>query len=103
MIIDSHSHFDERIDGTAVGAANEIARQMGEAGIDKVIALHLEMQPWSPEEISNAIKPHPGICAFVNVHPHSQNCQKELLDIKFKNWAGDLEQVDDVTLIGIKI
>lgn len=29
--------------------------------------------------------------------------QKELLDIKFKNWVGDLEQVDDVTIIGVRI
>jgi hypothetical protein len=29
--------------------------------------------------------------------------QKELLDNTFNNWVGDLEQVDDVTLIGIKI
>jgi serine phosphatase RsbU (regulator of sigma subunit) len=31
------------------------------------------------------------------------NEQKELLEITFKNWAGSLEQVDDVTIIGIKI
>ncbi len=29
--------------------------------------------------------------------------QKELLDSTFKNWVGDLEQVDDVTVIGIKV
>jgi serine phosphatase RsbU (regulator of sigma subunit) len=31
------------------------------------------------------------------------NEQKELLETTFKNWVGNLEQVDDVTLIGIKI
>jgi serine phosphatase RsbU (regulator of sigma subunit)/tetratricopeptide (TPR) repeat protein len=31
------------------------------------------------------------------------NEQKELLDKTFINWIGDIEQVDDVTLIGIKI
>ena len=37
-----------------------------------------------------------------NVHlPINQ--QKELLDATFKNWLGNLEQVDDVTVIGIKI
>jgi len=37
-----------------------------------------------------------------NVHlPIAQ--QKELLDSTFKNWAGNLEQVDDVTVIGIKV
>jgi serine phosphatase RsbU (regulator of sigma subunit) len=29
--------------------------------------------------------------------------QKELLDTTFKNWAGNLEQVDDVTVIGIRV
>ncbi len=39
---------------------------------------------------------------LANVHlPISK--QKELLDEVFKNWVGDLEQVDDVTIIGIKV
>ena len=39
---------------------------------------------------------------LANVHlPISQ--QKELLDTTFKNWVGNLEQVDDVTVIGIKV
>lgn len=31
------------------------------------------------------------------------NEQKQMLEIAFKNWIGHLEQVDDVTIIGIKI
>ncbi len=31
------------------------------------------------------------------------NEQKQLLETTFKNWIGNLEQVDDVTVIGIKI
>ena len=39
---------------------------------------------------------------LANVHlPIIQ--QKELLDSTFKNWVGDLEQVDDVCIIGIKV
>ena len=39
---------------------------------------------------------------IANVHlPIAQ--QKELLDTTFKNWVGNLEQVDDVTVIGIKV
>ncbi len=33
----------------------------------------------------------------------SMNQQSEILDNKFKEWKGNLEQVDDVTIIGIKI
>lgn len=29
--------------------------------------------------------------------------QKILLETTFKNWVGDMEQVDDVTIIGIKV
>ena len=39
---------------------------------------------------------------LANVHlPIAQ--QKELLETTFKNWVGDLEQVDDVCIIGIRI
>ena len=39
---------------------------------------------------------------LANVHlPIAQ--QRELLDSTFKNWVGELEQVDDVTVIGIKM
>ncbi len=29
--------------------------------------------------------------------------QKELLEAKFKNWVGELDQVDDVTIIGVRL
>ena len=29
--------------------------------------------------------------------------QKELLDNIFNNWVGNLEQVDDVTIIGVRV
>jgi serine phosphatase RsbU (regulator of sigma subunit)/Tfp pilus assembly protein PilF len=29
--------------------------------------------------------------------------QKELLEITFNNWLGDMEQIDDITIIGIRI
>jgi predicted TIM-barrel fold metal-dependent hydrolase len=78
MIVDAHLHFDDRIDGTAAGAAMELARQMREAGIKHVVALHLEMQPWAPEEVAEAIAPYPGIHAFVNVHPERDGAAGKL-------------------------
>jgi len=37
-----------------------------------------------------------------NAHLPMQE-QKELLDNTFNNWVGNLEQVDDVTIIGVRI
>jgi serine phosphatase RsbU (regulator of sigma subunit) len=31
------------------------------------------------------------------------NYQKELLEKTFANWVGDLEQIDDVTVVGIRV
>ncbi|HEX7414281.1 MAG TPA: PP2C family protein-serine/threonine phosphatase, partial [Bacteroidia bacterium] len=39
---------------------------------------------------------------FANAHLPMQE-QKELLDKIFTDWVGNLEQVDDVTLIGVRI
>ena len=78
MIIDSHVHFDDRIDGTAAGAAGELAKQAREAGIARVIALHLDTQPWSPEEVSEAITPYQEIKAFVNIHPERSDAERLL-------------------------
>lgn len=36
-------------------------------------------------------------------HSLTPNLQKDVLKQKFENWRGDLEQVDDVCLIGIKL
>jgi len=78
VIVDAHLHFDDRIDGTAAGAAAELARQMSEAGIDRVVALHLEIQGWCPEEVAAAIADYPRIHAFVNVHPESEGATRRL-------------------------
>ncbi len=75
MIIDAHVHFDERVDGTAEGAARELARQTREAGIARVVALHLDVQPWSPEEVSEAIASYQEIKAFVNIHPERTDAE----------------------------
>ena len=34
---------------------------------------------------------------------NTMNEQKEILEVAFENWKGNLEQVDDVTILGIKI
>ena len=37
------------------------------------------------------------------ISPNTMQEQKEELKTIFNNWKADLEQVDDVTIIGIKI
>ncbi len=80
MIIDAHLHFDEKVDGTAAGAARELNRQMEEAGVARCVALHLQAQQWSAEEVAQAIRPYPRIRAFVNVHPHQPGAVAALRD-----------------------
>ena len=77
-IIDSHLHLDEKFDGTALGASAELNRQLSEAGITRAIVLHLEAQPWSAEDFSEAISNYPRLCGFINVHPNTNNANKLL-------------------------
>ena len=67
MIIDAHLHLNPNVDGTAVGAANELSRQLKLAGINSAIVLQLQFQPWSIEEVSKALSIHDNIMSFVNV------------------------------------
>ena len=70
MIIDTHLHLDDKFDGTAKGAAAELDRQLDDAGVARAVILHLEIQPWSAEEVSEAIAKYPRLCGFINVHPN---------------------------------
>ncbi len=78
LIIDSHLHFDENVDGTAVGAAHELDRQLAKAGVARAVALHLEFQPWSAEEFAEAVATTERIKAFVNLHPDRPDAVSQL-------------------------
>ncbi len=78
MIIDFHVHLDERIDGTAGGAVQDLCRQMMKANIENVVLLHLEAQPWSAEEVASAILNQRGIHGFVNIHPEDRDSATRL-------------------------
>jgi predicted TIM-barrel fold metal-dependent hydrolase len=78
LIIDSHLHFDENVDGTALGAARELDAQLVQAGVARAVALHLEFQPWSMEEFSEAVGRTERIKAFVNLHPDSPGVVNQL-------------------------
>lgn len=78
MIIDMHTHLDEKFDGTARGAAGELDRQLGQAGVAGAVVLHLELQPWSKEEVAEALAAHRRLHGFVNVHPASPDAARQL-------------------------
>lgn len=80
MIIDTHLHLDERVDGTAFAAARELDRQLAKAGVARAIVLHLEAQPWSPEEFAKALEPYSRLYGFVNVHPKNERAAQILSD-----------------------
>jgi predicted TIM-barrel fold metal-dependent hydrolase len=78
VIIDAHLHLDERVDGTAFGAAMELDRQLAAADVDAAVVLHLQQQPWSAEEFAAAIEHFPRLRGFINVHPAQAQSQQIL-------------------------
>ena len=80
LIIDTHLHLDEKVDGTVQGAAYELNRQLEDAGVDRAVVLHLEIQKWSAEEFSEAIIKYPRISGFINVHPNKKDSKSQLLN-----------------------
>lgn len=92
MIIDAHVHLNERHDGTALGAAMELDRQVTEAGIDQVVVLHLQAQGWSAQEFAEAVAPYPRLRPFVNIHPHQNKATEDLR-----------EAVEQLGYVGLKL
>lgn len=80
MIIDAHLHLDDKFDGTAKGAVAELNRQIEEAAVDRALILHLDIQPWSAEEVSEAIAEYPRLRGFINVHPNKGTPERRLRD-----------------------
>lgn len=40
---------------------------------------------------------------FLSIQEHDMGTQRQLLSDEFENWRGDIEQIDDVCIIGVKI
>jgi sensor histidine kinase YesM len=40
---------------------------------------------------------------LINIHTKDTNEQKNILEKVHKDWRGNLEQVDDICILGIKI
>ncbi len=80
MIIDAHLHLDEKVDGTAEGAARELDKQLSDAGIARAIVLHLESQMWPINEVAQAVSKYPRLKAFINIHPGKPDAIQQLSD-----------------------
>ncbi len=78
MFVDAHLHLDEKVDGTPLGAAKELERQLIESNILRGIVLHLEAQKWPVEDVSRALIQCKRLRAFINIHPHSSNAKEQL-------------------------
>ena len=40
---------------------------------------------------------------LLKIQPHNMDEQKVIIDETFENWRGNLEQIDDVCVIGVRI
>jgi serine phosphatase RsbU (regulator of sigma subunit) len=40
---------------------------------------------------------------LLNIKQEEMDIQKEMIEREFENWKGLLEQVDDVTIIGVRV
>jgi predicted TIM-barrel fold metal-dependent hydrolase len=92
VIIDTHLHLDDKFDGTAQGAAQELDSQLADAGVARAIVLQLEAQPWSAEEVSEAISMYPRLRSFINVHPNRGEPERFLR-----------EGIENLGYIGLKL
>lgn len=77
-IIDAHLHLDDRSGGSAVDAANRLVTEMDSCGIGHAVVLHLLWQPWSVEEVAEALAQQPMLTGFVNVDPSSPTALADL-------------------------
>lgn len=71
--IDAHLHLDSYQYPDVDLAAKMLNQQLNSANIEKGIILHLQVQPWSIDQVAQQIKKHVRLEAFVNVHPDDLN------------------------------
>jgi predicted TIM-barrel fold metal-dependent hydrolase len=77
-IIDAHLHLDDRPGGSAAGAAQRLVADMQACGVGHAVVLHLLWQPWSVEEVAEALAQQPTLTGFINVDPHSPTALADL-------------------------
>ena len=78
MIIDTHLHLDDRIQGSPDLALNELSKQLENSNIEKAIVIHLENQRWSKEVFINSILKNQKLSGFVNINPNNTKSLNEV-------------------------
>lgn len=76
-IIDAHLHLDPR-EGSALQAVQALNLQLKESGVERAVILHLEVQPWSAEDVAEALAPHNHLTGLVNIHPFDPDALEKL-------------------------
>ena len=78
-VIDAHVHLDPANGATAREAVDRLIAGLDKAGIRRAVVLHLEMQPWSAEEVAAALARHGSrLKGMVNIHPFAPGAAKLL-------------------------
>ncbi len=77
-IIDAHLHLDDRPGGSAADAAARLVADMQSSGVGHAVVLHLLWQPWSVEEVADALAQQPTLTGFINVDPNSPTALADL-------------------------
>jgi len=89
LTIDAHLHFDSRVSDDVLVVAKNLNQDLINANIDFATVLHLDIQPWKIEEVSQAIAENDRLIGFVNIHPFNSNSHKILAHaIEHLNFKG---------------
>lgn len=76
--IDSHLHFDTNLSTDITVAVNQLDNMLAEAEIEFGVALHLLCQPWSIDEVMEAVSKATRLKCMINVDPFDHNAKKSL-------------------------
>ncbi|QUI70396.1 amidohydrolase family protein [Pseudoalteromonas sp. M8] len=77
-VIDAHLHLNSWQFPKLDEAINELEHQMTSANISKAVLLHLQIQPWSKEELAKALSGKGKFIPFVNIHPMDEDAKQAL-------------------------
>lgn len=81
---DGSGPASDKCDWSARSAVEQLLLEMNSCNVGHAVVLHLLWQPWSVEEVAEALASQPTLTGFVNVDPRSNSVLDDL------KWAFDL-------------